>query len=373
MKIVADRNMPNVEKLFGGFGDVVYADGRNLQVEDVCDADALLVRSVTKVNEALLAGSRVKFVGSATIGVDHVDQAYLNDRGIGFSSAPGCNADAVGDYVISALSYLYMNMGVRWLETKIGILGVGNVGGTLYRRLTSAGCQVCAYDPYKEAVGADFNFVELEELLACDVICLHAPLTKEGEHATTKLLNDRLLRGIRPGTSLISAGRGGVVDELALLDRSDQLEGEIHLVMDVWDGEPNISMNTFRQADLVSPHIAGYSRQGREMGSWMVYQSFCEFFGLPMNISRQDVISAGALRDIHVSDEGDRHEVVARACAAVYDVARDDGRMRRAYLSSDKNVPFDWLRKNYVERDELNTCRIEAGQYTGLLQALGFS
>ena len=377
MKIVADENMPNVKRLFSHLGEVTLVSGRDLTAQQIKDADALLVRSVTQVNESLLAGSKVKFVGSATIGVDHIDDAYLRSQNIAFASAPGCNAEAVADYVFSALGHLYLNKGIRWLSASIAVIGYGNVGRTVYQRFATLGCQVCVYDPIKLAddptLSEQANFVDLERILECDVICLHAPKTQSGPHPTLNMLSANELAKIKAGSSIISAGRGGVINEDALLSRYKELSGDLNLVLDVWHNEPNISQQLVSVADIATPHIAGYSRQGREKGTWMVYQAFCEHFGLEAQFAVEDAVTAGNLSKIQLNSSICKEEMLARSMHAIYDVARDDARLRYQYRMNTKENTFDWLRKNYVERDEFNTCLALHDSEQAKLKAVGFN
>ena len=376
MKIIADENMPNVASLFSPFADVELVNGRTLTNEQVKNADALLVRSVTKVNESLLMGSKVRFVGSATIGVDHIDTAYLKQQGIAFSSAPGCNAGAVADYVFSALGYLSLTKNVSWLNKKIGIIGYGNVGQTVYQRFQALGCDVCVYDPFKEKEmnkGAA-NFVTLEAVLSCSVISLHAPLTKTGDHPTQGMINAERLSNLAGGTTIISAGRGGVIDEVALRALRERLAGNLNLILDVWHGEPEIDLSTLSIADIATPHIAGYSKQGREKGTWMVYQAFCRFFDKENHLALNDTITNGRIQSITIEDAPLTEEMLARTMHAIYDVARDDARLRAHYRDGADKATFDWLRKHYVERDEFNTCVVSSsGQaHLNALCAVGF-
>ena len=375
MKIIADENMPNAKTLFSHLGVVELVNGRTLTHEQVKDADVLLVRSVTKVTRDLLEGSSVFFVGSATIGVDHIDLQYLSEANVAFSSAPGCNAEAVTDYVFSALSYLYLAKKLRWLRKKIGVIGYGNVGKSVYQRFARMGCQVCVYDPLKESSGGSVNFVSLAEVLACDVISLHAPLTLSGPYPTKGMLGAEELSKLSAGVAIISAGRGGVIDEQALIERHAQLDGDLHLVLDVWDNEPNINQKLVSIVDIATPHIAGYSKQGREKGTWMVYQALCQHLKLNTpSISSKDAMSAGWLSAIHVCCDGVPEEMLARSIHAIYDVARDDTRLRFKYRENKENNVFDWLRKHYVERDELNTCSMNTDNSAAhnLLGAAGF-
>lgn len=376
MKIIADENMPNVVTLFSPFADVELVNGRTLSDAQVKNADALLVRSVTKVNKALLEGSNVRFVGSATIGVDHIDTEYLAEQDIAFSSAPGCNAEAVADYVFSALGYLSLSKDLAWLDKKIGVIGYGNVGKTVYDRFFALGCDVCVYDPFKEREVSNglVNFVALKTVLNCDVISLHAPLTKVGEYPTQGMIGAELLSGVLAGTTIISAGRGGVIDEAALRSIHASLQGELNIVLDVWHGEPHIDKSTLAITDIATPHIAGYSKQGREKGTWMIYQAFCQFFGIPSPLSLNDAVTPGRVRSIGIEDEPLTEEMLARTMHAIYDVARDDARLRGKYRAGTDKSTFDWLRKHYVERDEFNTCSVFNSGKTDLsaLCSIGF-
>jgi erythronate-4-phosphate dehydrogenase len=376
MKIIADENMPNVEALFSHLGAVELVNGRALTHDQVKNADVLLVRSVTKVTRDLLEGSSVRFVGTATIGVDHIDLKYLAEANVAFSSAPGCNAEAVADYVFSGLSYLYLTKGLHWLSKKIGVIGYGNVGKSVYERFARMGCKVCVYDPLKMDSGSSVNFVSLTDVLACDVISLHAPLTHSGSYPTKGMLGTEALSQLSAGAAIISAGRGGVIDEPALIERHTQLNGDLHLVLDVWDNEPNINRALVSISDIATPHIAGYSKQGREKGTWMVYQALCQYLKLNTpRISSKDAMSDGWLSAIRVRGGEPQEEMLARSIHAIYDVARDDACLRFKYRQNKENNVFDWLRKHYIERDELNTCLMSADISIAhnLLGAAGFS
>lgn len=396
MKIVVDENMPKVADLFGDIAQIHYVDGRTLTAEQVVDADALLVRSVTKVNQNLLRGSKVKFVGSATIGTDHVDTSYLQAKNIAFASAPGCNADAVADYVLSALSYLYEQKGVAWLNASIGIVGYGNVGSKVYGRLDKLGCQLKVHDPFKKITDKTLNqvaakFVSIEEIMSCDIVILHTPLTKTGAHPTQGMISTDLLNKLSTGACIISAGRGGVIDEVALLARYKELDGDLSLVFDVWMNEPLIDLSIMDMVDIATPHIAGYSLQGREKGTWMIYQAFCQFFDIQPTVQVSDVLSHGVIESLALSKHtlvrnsknksqekvtsvnDTLHLKIARACHAIYNVSRDDAAMRQQLQHSSNTESFDFLRKHYVERDEFATCKVIDNQDKKTFVAVGFS
>ena len=372
MKIIADENMPNVEALFGGLGDITLVNGRSLSKEQLMDADVLLVRSVTKVNESLLDGTPVKYVGSATIGTDHVDTEYLSEKGIGFNSAPGCNADAVADYVFSSLSYLYFTKSVNWLEAKVGVVGQGNVGRCVASRFVELGCEVVAYDPLVNETVSGVTLTTLCEVMTCDVICLHAPLTHTGAYPSFDMINDEYVAHLSAGQTIISAGRGGVINETALIERFHALGGALNLVLDVWHEEPHPNMQLAALCDIATPHIAGYSKQGREKGTWFIYQSVCSFFDIPLKSSFSEAVSQGSICEIKMNSDLGKEEALNRAIQCCFDVARDSARFKYV-MSSGEDKGFDWLRKNYVERDEFNTACVNHDQYTPLFSALGFS
>ena len=220
MKILVDENMPYARELFSRLGEVKAVAGRPVPVEALNDADALMVRSVTKVNEALLSGKAIKFVGTATAGTDHVDQAWLQQAGIGFSAAPGCNAIAVVEYVFSALLMLAERDGFALADRTVGIVGVGNVGGRLQKRLEALGIKTLLCDPPRADRGDEGDFRSLDELVQdADILTFHTPLYKEGQYKTLHLADEALIRRLKPGTILINACRGPVVDNAALLQR----------------------------------------------------------------------------------------------------------------------------------------------------------
>ncbi len=239
LKIVADENMPQVEAIFSRFGQVTLLPGRELSADDLKETDVLLVRSITQVNSDLLVGTPVQFVGTATIGTDHIDQTYLQNHEIAFSNAPGCNADAVVEYVLSSLFLVAEHQSFEPKDRTFGIIGVGNVGGRLQRRLQALGYNVLLNDPPRAE--QEDGFVGLAEILTkADVICVHTPLTKEGEHLTHHLLGEDELGRLKQDAIIINAGRGPVIDNQALLDMG-KLRPDLTFILDVWEHEPRVS------------------------------------------------------------------------------------------------------------------------------------
>lgn len=248
MKILVDENMPYARELFSRLGEVKAVPGRPIPVAELDDADALMVRSVTKVNESLLGGKPVKFVGTATAGTDHVDDAWLAQAGIGFSAAPGCNAIAVVEYVFSALLMLAERDGFALRDRTVGIVGVGNVGGRLQARLEALGIRTLLCDPPRADRGDEGNFCSLDELVEqADVLTFHTPLFKDGPYKTLHMADDALISRLKPGTILINACRGPVIDNTALLNRLNAGQS-LSVVLDVWEGEPDLNVALLEKA-----------------------------------------------------------------------------------------------------------------------------
>lgn len=357
MHIVADENIPLLNEFFADFGEITLVEGRSMTAADVAEADILLVRSVTRVDAQLLAGSKVKFVGTATIGTDHIDQDYLQEAGIGFKSAPGCNAQAVVDYVLSALSVLVDERGIGFTDVSVGIVGVGNVGLLLRRRLEEMGVTVLAVDPFKdpEEVG---ELVTLDEALQADVVTLHTPLTRDGEHPTWHLIDKQRLAQMKPDASLINAGRGAVVDNAALLEHM-QNNRDFEAILDVWENEPELDLNLMHRCLLATPHIAGYSLDGKMRGTEYVYQGLCEFFGLPVRRKLAQFLPEPGVKRVNFSDQVPVHQALRTAIRAAYEIRVDDGVMRTAMKRSDNlKVTFDHLRKHYPLRRDIPTLRV---------------
>ncbi len=360
MLIVADENIPLLDSFFGDIGRIQRVSGRSLTAEDVREADILLVRSVTPVNQALLEGSRVKFVGTATIGTDHVDEDWLSSHGISFCAAPGCNANSVAEYVLSVLSLHAERHGLdNWNELSVGIVGVGNVGGELACKLDRLGFTVKLCDPPRAAV-EDGAFVELEEALACDVVTLHTPLTTSGEHATHHLLGDDRLSSLKGNQLLINTSRGGVIDESALLNRLAGPDAPT-VVLDVWQGEPAINLDLVNRVWLATPHIAGYSLEGKVQGTEMIYQSVCRYLGLPARKKAGQFLPEPALSKLAFTSSADEVEAAVAAMRCCYDPRRDDAALRRSLGQDEpqRRETFDRLRRDYPVRREFSSVKIQ--------------
>ncbi len=306
MKILVDENMPYARELFSRTGEVVAVPGRPLPEAELRDASALMVRSVTRVNAALLAGTPVKFVGTATAGTDHVDQPSLQAAGIGFSAAPGCNAIAVVEYVFSALLLLAERDGFALRDRTVGIVGVGNVGSRLQARLEAWGVKTLLCDPPRADRGDTGPFHTLETLVAqADILTFHTPLNKEGRYKSWHLADAALLMALRPDTILINACRGPVVDNAALLEVL-KMRGDLRVVLDVWEPEPDLSLDLLARVDIATAHIAGYTLEGKARGTTQVFEAWSAFIGQPQQVALESLLPPPEFSSITLHGELDQ-------------------------------------------------------------------
>ena len=273
MLIIIDKGIPFLDGVFGSDIEVLHLAPEDITADVVREADALFVRTRTRIDKELLAGSKVRFVATATIGFDHINQDYCREAGIHWVSCPGCNAQAVCDYVEEAI--FSIKSGESALT--IGIVGYGHVGKLVAQMAERNGYRVLLSDP---PLGIGMSLKELAP--QCDVLTFHTPLTHEGKHATYHLCNADILPLCKHNTLIINAARGGVVDEQALMDNLKGENGKVQVVIDCWENEPQLNHELLELVDLASFHIAGYSIQGKMNASEMCLKAFCEFFSLPI-------------------------------------------------------------------------------------------
>jgi erythronate-4-phosphate dehydrogenase len=378
MKIIADENMPYVDALFGYLGKIEYVNGRTLTPKQVEDADVLLVRSVTKVNAALINNAhKLKFVGSATIGTDHVDVEYLSTRNIYFTNAPGCNATAVGEYAFIAMLELAQRFGESLAGKVVGIVGAGNTGTAAAKCMQAYGLKVLLCDPIKALQGDTREFVSLDTIIEqADIISLHVPITKEGEHKTWYLFDETRLNKLKPNTWLLNCCRGEVIDNRALIKFKQQRD-DVKLVLDVWEGEPNPMAELVALAEFATPHIAGYSLEGKARGTFMLYQKWCELLDFPIKKSLESLLPAFQFNQI--VSQGDLTEgQLLKLSRLVYDLRDDDFNFRGCFSTA---TGFDLMRKNHTYRREYSAISLtqsvdylSAGSINpSMLNALGFN
>ena len=378
MKIIADPLIPRVREAFAPLGEVTFCDGRFITRETVADADVLLVRTVTPVNADLLQGSRVRFVASATSGIDHVDTDYLASAGIGFAHAPGCNAQSVVEYVLSSMLVLARQYGFHLQDKTVGIIGCGQVGSRLQRALELLDVPCLVNDPpLQERTGGE-RFVSREEVLSADLVSLHVPLTETGRWPTCNLADRGFMEALGQGKVLINTSRGKVLDEESLPAFIDS--GGSHVVLDVWQGEPDIDRQLLARVDIGTPHIAGYSLDAKFRAIGMIRQAAMEYF----SAGTVDSPFAGSgespgERTMRLSADTGFHDSLELAILWHYDVRSDAAALRRV-LEIDPAETADWFdsqRRNYpVRREFPATTIVISRQHTELvdrLQQLGFS
>ena len=285
MKIVVDDKIPYIsEKLALLADDVVYLRGADISAEDVRDADALIVRTRTHCNRQLLEGSKVQFVATATIGFDHIDTDYMDEAGICWTNCPGCNAASVAQYLECSLLLLQQQKGLDFQQTTVGIVGCGHVGSKVKVVAERLGMRVLVCDPPLELKGAQLTtttFVSMDVIeREADVITFHVPLSHKGQYATWHLGNADFFKRLSRVPYIINTSRGGVVDNTALLQALN--EGRVRdAILDVWEGEPNVNLELLAKVFIGTPHIAGYSADGKVNADNMVIDALCQHFGLP--------------------------------------------------------------------------------------------
>ena len=360
MKIVADENIPFVAECFSSIGQIVTVSGREITPGVIADAYALLVRSITRVDSSLLAGSKVRFVGTATIGFDHIDTEYLSRRNIGFASAPGSNANSAAEYVVAALLSVAEKHKIQLMGKSIGIIGVGNVGSRVAKKAAALGMKVYLNDPPLQRQTGDPKYVPIEELFDCDFITLHTPLTFRGIDKTFHLADERFFKSLKAGCILINTSRGTVVD-------SEALKGAIEaarlkaVALDVWQNEPNIDTELLQMVDIGTPHIAGYSLDGKVAGMIMIYKAVCQHFGLDAKFDVEDFLPEASVPELTINPgDGDEQEVIHRTVEKIYNICEDDRKLREILWqrAEKKGNFFDNLRKNYPVRREFQNTRI---------------
>lgn len=369
MKIIADENIPFVKECFSSIGDVQALSGRQITPKVVADVDILLVRSITPVNEKLLAESSVKFVATATIGFEHVDTDYLNKRSIGFASAPGSNANSVAEYIVAALLSVGKKHKITLAGKSIGVVGVGNVGSRMAKKCLALGMKVKLNDPPLARQTGDPKYRPLNELFDCDLITLHTPLTKEGQDKTFHLADDKFFASLKPGCVFINTSRGAVHDTSSL--KAAIKSGKLGtVILDVWENEPNIDCELLRIVDISTPHIAGYSLDGKIAGMIMIYNAACQHFKLKPKYKIEDFLPSPKVPQIVIEKIGpDQQKILRDVVQQVYTINRDDFNTREiAMVEPEKRGKFfDDLRKNYPVRREFQNTTVILNQRSPIL------
>ncbi len=348
MKIVCDNKIPFLRGALEPYAEVVYLPGAQTTAEVVKDADALITRTRTICNEALLAGSSVKAIATATIGFDHIDTAWCEANGIAWSNAPGCNSWSVKQYISSVLAVLAQRHGLRLGALTLGVVGVGNVGSKVADVGRAFGMRVLLNDPPRERAEGPGAFTDLDTLLEeSDIVTVHVPLTRSGADATWHLFDAGRLARMRPSQILVNSSRGPIVDNAALKDtlRKGGLKAA---VLDVWEGEPDLDPELVDLLDIATPHIAGYSADGKANGTTMSVRYLAGQLGLPLMDWTASGIPAPEQPLCFTLDASGKsvQEVLSEAVLYTYDVRRDSDALRGALGA------FERLRGDYMIRRE---------------------
>ncbi len=355
MKVIIDDKIPYIKGALEPLAEVVYLPGNQTTSGVVRDADALITRTRTICNERLLSGSSVRFIATATIGYDHIDTDYCREAGIAWTNAPGCNAGSVAQYIAAALVTWALRKRIKLREKTIGIVGVGHVGSKVARLCEILGMKVLLNDPPRERNEGSSCFTSLEHIRReADIITLHVPLNMEGEDATYHLAGDKFFHSLQKNPLVINTCRGEVVDTKSVMDaiKQNTLSGYI---ADCWENEPDIDTRLLELVDLGTPHIAGYSRDGKANGTMMSVRAVSRFFNLGMDNWIPSGIEPPENRVIQISGYGqDEETIIARAILSTYDIAADDLALRSS------PVLFEKLRGDYPVRREFGSYIIQS-------------
>lgn len=353
MIIVADNNIPYASEAFSRFGTVRLVNGRSLTPEAVRDAEILLVRSTVKVDARLLGDARPRFVGTATIGTDHVDISYLESRGITFASAPGSNADSVAEYWSAAILLLARRLDIELAGRTVGVVGVGNVGRRIVRRAKALGMHVVKCDPPLARSTHSDEYRPLNELLErADIVTLHVPLEKAGADPTWHMADAAFFDRLRRGSIYFNLARGPVNDSAALAAAIDS-QKLAAVVLDTWEGEPVVDPKLAARVDIATPHIAGHSFDGKVNGTQMLYAAVCKLLGEPERWKPADSLPPTVVPRIEIECSGrTAQDVCSEAVAALYNIEDDDARFRATLINADaeRGRLFNELRVNYPPR-----------------------
>ncbi len=363
IKIVADDKIPFLNGALEPFAEVLYYPGKEISNEILRNADALITRTRTLCNKELLDGTKVKFIATATIGFDHIDTQYCKSKNIQWTNAPGCNSASVMQYIASALVRLSIKYGFNFSEKTIGIIGHGNVGSKVSKLASALGFRVLVNDPPLQRAGLLEKHVSLDEIKEkADIITFHVPLNKQGIDKTLHLVDQNFLNTLKPSTILINSSRGNIVDNNALKEalKNRRIKGAI---LDVWENEPNIDIELLDLVDYATPHIAGYSADGKANGTAMSVQAISDFFGFglknwfPANIPAPS--NPFLVIDYHEKTE---MEIYSEAILATYNIKADDERLKKSVGTFEKqrgDYPLRREFENYLIKSVSENKKVE--------------
>ena len=372
MKFLCDIALPNSVEVFSQYGEVALKNGRQINADDLVDVDVLIIRSITKVNEDLLSkANKLKFVGTATAGMDHIDTALLDKKGIAYSNAQGSNCESVGDYILSVLLVLAEKYNLSFEGKSIGIVGCGFVGSQVYNKAKALGLTIVKNDPPRFKTGDKTCNATLDEALACDIVTLHVPLIKDGEYKTLHLIDEQNLLKLKPNAIFINASRGNVVDNEALSEFLEK-RSDIKVWLDVFEGEPEINCKKLlSQVDGATAHIAGYSYESKRRANVMLAFTLAKVLKLEepkAYVMPKPEIESTTLGKVENLDL----DLIRRLVFSVYDVRRDSLMFKNCFKDAKS---FDAMRSNYRERRELSSLHLlnVEDKFKEQLSLLGFS
>jgi erythronate-4-phosphate dehydrogenase len=368
VKIVIDKNIRGAEDTFAHHGELVEIDGREIRKHHLLDADLLIIRTTTRANAELLEGTPVRFVGTTAIGTDHLDIPWLEHQGIHWCNAPGCNADSAAQYTLAMIWLACQRLGRKLEDQRVGIIGRGNVGSRVQKLMAALGVETVANDPPLADEGVK-GLVSQAEALSCDIVSLHVPLTNDGPYPTLQMIGAEQLARMPQGALLVNAARGNVVNGPDILNAVRA--GAVNAALDCWPGEPDLDPELLKRVVVATPHVAGYSDDGKRNGTWIVYKLFCEWAGLeyPGNADsgRQRIRLA-------VEHSGTALDTALRAACFVHE---HDTALRALTEMPPAEIAthFDRLRKDYPYRRDFHgwdvSCNDPAAAHT--LALLGFA
>lgn len=372
LKIVADSKIPFLAGALEKFAEVEYISGSSFTPSKVKNADALIVRTRTKCNEDLLKGSSVKFIASATIGYDHIDTHYCKANGIEWTNAPGCNSGSVKQYVASALAQIISIKNCQFSHITLGVIGAGNVGSKVIALANHLGIKTLVSDPPRASIEVTEQFSSIEQILQdADVITTHVPLTYSGVNKTYHMVDDQFLRKMKSGAWIINTSRGEVIETDALIQALES-QHLANAIIDVWENEPTINRHLLNLVHIGTPHIAGYSVNGKALGTAMSVRAISKFFNLGIDHWQPANLPSASPDKLHFECRNkSKEEIFTELCQFSYNILTDSNNLNRSPQS------FEMFRENYPARFEPEHLKIVLSgkntQTVGFITGLGFS
>lgn len=369
LKIIADEKIPFLSEFFSTLAILDTLPASEINQKNIKNYDALFVRTVTKINDKLLEGTKIKIIGSMTSGIDHIDRNYLRRNKIKLLYAPGSNARSVAEYVIASLLVFAKIKKISLKGKTIGIIGAGNVGTKVAQMCEAIGMRVLLNDPPKYNRTKNKKYLSFKKFSDADIITLHIPLTFRGKYKTFHLIDEEFLSTIKPGTILINTSRGAVIDEKMLIKFRKKLGG---LIIDVWENEPEINIELLKITDIGTPHIAGYSLDGKFNASYIVYKKLCKFLEIRPNIKKNDVFpEINEKKDVLII-QNDIFNTLYRTILQIYNPLNDHKNLFRmiGFEPRARRKYFEDLRRNYPVRREFPNYVLRMSDRLSSLQKL---